>query len=940
MPDDASRRPKLVLIDGHALAYRAFHALSEQGLSTSSGEPTGGIFGFTQMLLNVLRDEKPDYIAVTWDAGLSGRKEAFDQYKANRVSMPSDLGRQIDRIREILDAFRIRSLQVPGYEADDLLGTLALKASEDDLDTLIVTGDSDTFQLVGPHVRILTTRGRFNETVIYDEAAIQARFGLAPAQLIDHKALKGDTSDNIPGVPGVGDKTATTLLQQYHTLEGILAHLDAVKPQRARENIGQMKDQLLLNKQLVTIGCDVPLDVDWEDVRYRAYDEGRVTELFRELQFRSLMNRLPDRTAGAPALARGNQLGLFAEGNGETSSGETGSGESLGTYTLVDTPKKLKDLAERLKDAKALSIDTETTSQDAMRADLVGLSITGHTGEGYYLPLAHLEGRNLGLEEVQAALGSLLADPDLLKVAHNANYDLTLLWNHGFEVEGPLFDTMIAAWLLDPGRGAFGLKDQAWSRFGIEMTNITELIGKGRDQITMAEVPPDKVASYAGADVDITLRLSYLQEPELRDKEQWTLFQEVEMPLVPILTRMEMAGVLLDVDYLMELSTEFHQRLQVLESEIYDLAGYPFNIGSTQQLASILFDQLGLPPQKRTKTGYSTDVSVLEALRGQHPIIEKLMEHRQLAKLKSTYIDALPLLVNPRTGRVHTDFNQTGSATGRISSSNPNLQNIPIRTEEGRRIRRAFIAPPDHCLLTADYSQIELRILAAMSNEPTLIDAFARDEDIHARTAALLLNIPIEQVTPAQRRLAKTTNFGIIYGISGFGLAARTDLTTDEAIAFIKDYFSKLPRVEQLMDGFKKGARRDGYVSTLLGRRRYFPGLKSGARLNLAERQRMEREAINAPVQGTAADIVKLAMVRVDGDLRARGLHARMLLQVHDELVLEVPKGELDETVEIVREAMENAFELSVPLKVDVATGERWSEVEDVKSAQPAPTSK
>ncbi|MFN8482603.1 MAG: DNA polymerase I [Anaerolineae bacterium] len=924
MSDESTRRPRLILIDGHALAYRAFHALSESQLATSTGELTGGIFGFMQMLLVVLREHTPDYITVTWDAGLSGRREEFAEYKTNRVAMPSDLGRQIGRIREVLDAFRIKSVELGGYEADDLIGTLALRASEDGFETIIVTGDSDTFQLVGPHVSVLTTRGRFSETIIYDEAALQARFALAPAQLIDFKALKGDTSDNVPGVPGVGDKTATTLLQKYHTIEGILAHLGEVKPPKVRENIEREREQLLVNKKLITIQCDVPLDVAWDDLRYVQYDQERVTELFRELEFRSLLARLPDRAA---APAHGTQPGLF-----ETGGASGNEPPATGDYTLVSTPQALRELGQRLKSAAAISFDTETTSTDAMRAELVGLALSTEEGTGAYIPIYHHGADTIDIGDVIAALGPALADPAIPKIAHNANYDLMVLWNHGADVQGELFDTMIAAWLLDPGRQAYGLKDMAWNRLGVEMTNIEELIGKGKEQITMAEVHPERVTAYAGADVDMTLRLAHMQEKELHDKALWDLFRNVEMPLTPILTRMEQAGILLDADYLMELSREFHLRLQALEAEIYDLAGYPFNIGSTKQLASILFDQLGLPPQKRTSTGYSTDISVLEALRGQHPIIDKLVEHRQLAKLKSTYIDALPLLVHPRTGRVHTDFNQNGSATGRISSSNPNLQNIPIRTEEGRRIRRAFIAPPGHVLLTADYSQIELRILAAMSQEPTLLESFERGEDIHARTAALLFNIPIDQVTSAQRRIAKTTNFGIIYGISGFGLAARTDLTNEEARDFIQNYFAKLPQVAALQEEFKKTARREGYVSTLLGRRRYFPALKSGARITLAERQRLEREAINAPVQGTAADIVKIAMIRLDTALHEHRLAGRMLLQVHDELVLEVPKAELDETVAVVCDAMENAFALQVALKVDVAVGENWSEVEDIRS--------
>jgi len=911
---------KLVLIDGHALAYRAFHALPPD-LATSKGELTNAVYGFTSMLLNVLRDEKPDYIAVAFDVGKSFRHDEYEPYKAHRVKAPPEMTTQMDRIREIVRAFNIPIFEVEGYEADDVLGTLARQASQKGVETLIVTGDTDAFQLIGPEVKVLISRRRFSDTVIYDEESIRQRYGLEPRQLVDFKGLKGDASDNIPGVPGIGEVTAKALLQQFGTVEEAIAHLDEIPSKRAREALRAHQEEALLSKRLATIITDVPVTLDLEACRVGDYDRARVMALFRELEFKSLFDRLPEsrRPAQLPMFGREAAPGLQIEGE----------------YRTVNTEAALDQLAARLSEVRRFALDVETTSQDAMLADLVGIAIAPQEGEAYYIPVGHREGRQLPLHRVLDRLSPILQDPSIEKITHNGKYDLTVLARHGAWVNGPLFDTMVAAWLLEPSRRGFGLKELAWARLGAEMRPISDLIGKGKGQITMAQVPIASVAQYAGADVDMTLRLARLLEKELRDKALWDLFEDVEMPLVPILVEMEMAGVALDVGYLQELSRELHRRIMALERETHEMVGYSFNVGSTQQLSDALFIKLGLSAQgvPRTKSGhYSTSASVLERLRGQHPVIELILEHRQLSKLKSTYVDALPSLIHPETGRVHTSYNQTGTVTGRLSSSNPNLQNIPIRTEEGRRIRRAFIAQGGWRLLAADYSQVELRILAHISGDEGLLAAFHRGEDIHASTAATILGVPLSEVTPEMRRLAKTINFGLSYGMSGYGLAQRTGLSQEEANRFIESYFANYPKVKAYMERTKREAAEQGYVETLLHRRRYFPELQSKDRAHAALRRAAEREAINMPIQGTAADIIKMAMIRLHEALKKRGLKSRMILQVHDELVLEVPEAEMEAVIPIAREAMEGAFPLAAPLKVDLKVGRNWEEMEEAPS--------
>jgi DNA polymerase-1 len=932
---------KLILLDAHALVHRAYHAIDAR-LTSPKGEPTNATYGFTTTLLKVLNDTKPDYIAAAFDVGRTFRDDLYAAYKAQRPALPSDLAVQLARARDIVEALSIPAFGVEGYEADDVLGTLARQASERDIEVVIVTGDTDTFQLIGPKVRVWTFSRQFGEMVMYDEAAIRARYGLTPRQLIDFKALKGDPSDNIPGVAGIGEKTATKLLQQYGTLENIYAHLHEIDA-KVREKLIAGKAQAEQGKKLVTIVTDVPIQLDLNACRLGQMDRARVAALFRELGFRAaLLDRLP---GAAPIATQGE---LFTEER-ESARKDAKAREN---YQVVDNDAALEQLVARLHTARAFAFDVETTDTDALRAELVGIAIGLAEGEAYYIPLAD-EGRRtkdegqqqlafdttehaprntqytaLDSKTVFSKLAPIFADPSIAKYAHNAKYDVTVLVEAGIETRGLEFDTMIAANLVEPGT-SLKLKNLVREKFGVEMTEIESLIGKGKNQLAMSAVPIDQVARYACADADYTFRLVQVYQPLLTERGVEKLFREVEMPLVPVLVAMERAGVLLDVEFLAQLSRELTARLNELEKQITAHLGIPINIASPAQLADALFNRLKLPTAglPKTKSGQiSTAADVLESLRHAHPIVPLILEHRELSKLKSTYVDALPALVSPRTGRVHTDYNQTAVVTGRLSSSNPNLQNIPIRTELGRQVRRAFIAPRDCKLISADYSQVELRILAHVARDTALLDAFARGEDIHAATAARLFNVPLNQVTPEMRRLGKTINFGIVYGITDYGIAARTELSQSEARRLIDNYFAQYPGVKSYLEETKRHARERGYVQTLLGRRRYFPELRRGIS-DVSARNAAEREAINHPIQGSAADIIKIAMVRLHAELQARRLRAQMILQVHDELVLECPNDEVPSVVPLVRAVMENAYPLESKLKVDVAVGQNWDEM-------------
>jgi len=942
---------KLVLLDSHALIHRAYHAIPPN-LTSPNGEPTNATYGFTSTLLKVLSDLKPDCIAATFDVGPSFRREVFAEYKATRPKLADDLAVQLARARDVVEAFNIPQFGVEKFEADDLLGTLSRQASERDVDTIIVTGDSDTFQLIGPRVSVLTFARQFGETVLYDEAKIRERYGLEPHQLIDFKALKGDPSDNIPGVPGVGEKTATKLVQTYGSIEKLYAQLDSLDP-KLRDKFTTAKENLMRGVKLVTIVTDAPITLDLDACRVTQFDRERVLKFFREMGFRSLIDRLP-----SGAMTRATQ-GEMIESVPPAATQDSSPART--DYHLVNTDAALDALIAKLGSLKQFAFDVETTGTDSMRAELVGISIGVGQGEAYYIPvkaeggrqkdeskkanqqlqfeenpssfIPHAERSFLPLDHVLSKLKPVFENESIEKYAHNAKYDATVLAEAGADVRGIAFDTMVAANLVEPGGQSLGLKGLAFAKFGVEMTEIAELIGKGKKQITMAEVDPQKVSDYACADADYTYRLVEYYQPLLAEYDAEKLFREVEMPLVPVLMEIERTGVLLDMQALARMSQTLTARLGELEKEIYAYTG-EINVASPQQLGNALFTKLNLSSDKlpKTKTGQiSTAADVLESLRGEHPVIPFILEHRELSKLKGTYVDALPALVNSKTGRVHTDYNQTGVATGRVSSSNPNLQNIPIRTELGRQVRRAFIAASGYKLIDADYSQVELRILAHITRDPGLLEAFARGEDIHASTAARLFNVPLAQVTDEMRRLGKSINFGIAYGITDYGIANRTELSIQESRVLMENYFTQYARVKEYIDNTKREARERGYVQTLLGRRRYFPELQSTAKVHQQSRNSAEREAINMPIQGSAADIIKLAMIRLHGELHVRHLRARMILQVHDELVLECPEEEIARVAPLVREVMENAYPLASRLKVDVGVGPNWDAIQVVK---------
>ncbi len=936
----------LYLIDGHALAYRTYFALTRgttTSFTTRTGEPTAGVYGFTSVLLRLLEQEHPDYLAVAFDTGRTFRDELFPGYKGTRAKMPDDMIPQIERIRQLLDAFNIPRLEIDGYEADDVLGSVARRAVEQGFGVKIITGDRDLLQLVSDRILVSLPGKTISDGKDYRAEDVVAYLGVRPDQVVDFKALVGDASDNIPGVSGIGEKTAISLLRTYETLDGIYAHLDEI-PAGIRKKLEAGRESAYLSKKLATIVTDLDIQVNLEAARTEQFEPGRVEALFRELEFRSLLPRLlelekyygkiaPGSTLqAAPADAK--QLPLFGEKVevlGPPPS--TPASATIQTH-IVDSPESLQELANRLRDAKMISFDTETTATDQMRAELVGISFAVEEGHGYYVPVGHRPdlGPQLLLPVILEALREPLTNPRIPKIGHNLKYDFVLLARHGLRPAPLTFDSMIAEWLTNPTSRNLGLKNLAWVRLDTMMVQIEELIGKGKDQRTMAEVPISQVAPYAAADAEVVFRLRPVLMADLENCHATHLLDEIEMPLVPVLADMEMAGVALDTDFLKQMSAELSARLVDLESRVHQAVGEPFNLNSTQQLSAALFDRLKLAPPDRTRKTtsghYSTSADVLESLRGKHPVVDWILEYRELAKLKSTYVDALPQQVNPVTGRVHTSYHQTGAVTGRIASSDPNLQNIPVRTDLGAQVRKAFIASQGQILLSVDYSQVELRIVAHMSNDQAMLAAFRAGQDIHAATAAAIYGVPLHAVTKEQRRRAKGINFGMIYGISAFGLMRYTDLTLAESEDFMEAYFKQFPGVKSYLDEMRRKAAEQGYVETLLGRRRYFHGLKDQRDYNI--RSREEREAINAPVQGTAADIMKIAMTRVPGALAQAGLSGRMLLQVHDELVLECPVEEVSATAAVVKAVMENAYQLAVPLRTEARIGPNWGEMRPI----------
>ena len=926
----------LYLIDGHALAYRMYFALTAGGSSTrwqtSKGEPTAGSYGFARELFRIIEQEKPDYIAVAFDTGKTFRDKIFPAYKGTRAKMPDDLSPQIKRIREMIDAFNIPRLEMEGYEADDVLGSIARIVAEQGLGVKIITGDRDLLQLVNERTAVYLAGD--DQNYITDEDVIR-KLGVRPAQVVDYKALVGDKSDNIPGVAGIGEKTAISLIEKFQTLDNIYQNIDQVE-NRWRNKLEQNKENAFMSRELAQIKTDLNIKLDLEYAKAQEWDVSRLESFFKELEFRSLLKTL-DRLAGKDgstpaALGKpGEQMSMFANESSAIYMPAPTTGLNI-EVKVIDTSEKLADLVKELNKAKVISFDTETTSTEEMKAEIVGISLSIKEGEGYYIPIGHRAGTNLPLEQVISALKAPMTNPKIGKIAHNAKYDFIVLARHGLRVSPLTFDTMLAEFILNPASHNLGLKNLAFVKLGEEMTHIEDLIGKGKKQITMDEVVIESVAPYAVADADIPLRLMALQIDELKRVNGEKLLYEIDLPLTPVLADMEMTGISLDLPFFVETSKRLEKRMSEIEKQVFDSVGKPFNLNSTQQLSDILFNRLGLePPDRGNKTAsghFSTSAGVLDLLRGKHPVVDLVLEHRELSKLKSTYVDALQAALNSETGCVHTSYSQIGAVTGRLSSSDPNLQNIPIRTEEGRRLRHGFIAGKGNVLLSVDYSQIELRIVAHMAQDEGMLAAFRAGEDIHAATAAAIFGVKPDAVSKQMRRRAKSINFGLIYGMSVFGLTRYTDLTLAEAETFVKAYFQQFPGIKNYLDGIRKLAAQQGYVETLLGRRRYFPALQSKA--NVQVKNREEREAINAPVQGTAADIMKIAMLNIPSALNQAGLKAKMLLQVHDELVFECPKSELKETARVVQEVMENAFPLSIPLSTEARYGANWGETKSI----------
>ena len=919
------QKPLLILMDGNAMVHRAWHAIQQPLNVSRTGEDVHGAYGFLNTFLRALADWKPTHCAIAFDmSGPTFRHQEYDEYKAHRPPTPPELRAQFPHVRHIMEAFGIPIFERQGYEADDVIGTLCRQAEENGIDTLVLTGDTDELQLVSPMVRVLLSYGVQGRNV-YDVTAVRERYGgLGPEAVADIKALQGDTSDNIPGVPGIGAKTAIRLLIEFGSVEGIYDNLDQVGSAKTRESLRENRELALRGKFLTTIVRDVPLELDLEETRFWEYNRTEVVDTLSELEFFSIISRVPDPEAVDGAAVQAEMA--FGETDRETS------------YSVVDTPEALAALAKELDSPAGFAFATAATGDNPTTAELVGLSFSNAPGTGWYVPVGHDEGKQLALEEVLSSLRTLLESDAVPKAAHNANLATTMLARHDVDVSGLALDTILSAHVA--GRKALNLNALALHYLHIEPRPITELLGTGRKQKTMAQVSPSEAAEFVVTDADIPHQLHPILQKELEEKESSAVFRDVEMPLVPVLVRMQLNGVALDVPMLERMSVELGEQVAAIEAGMFDAVGHEFNINSSQQLGDVLFNELRLPTTKRTQKGYSTDASSLEGLKHKldqgeaedvdpkaRDLLDKVLEYRQLTKIKSTYVDSLPLLVNPDTGRIHTTYNQTGSATGRVSSDHPNVQNIPVRTELGRRVRQAFVAEnaPEWTLLAADYSQIELRILAHLSADPGLLDAFRTREDIHSATAASVYDVPIDEVTADMRRIAKIMNFGVVYGLSPFGISRQTGLSPDEGKAFIDTYFGKYPGIREYIESAKAQVRMEGYVKTVLGRRRYIPEIRSS---NFNVRSAGERMAINMPIQGTAADAIKIAMVRMQRRLDELKLRTMMIVQVHDELIFETPTDELEDVQGLVLEVMPTVLDLAVPLDVELKTGASWGEME------------
>ena len=902
---------RLFLIDGTALAYRSHFAFMRNPLFNDQGMNTSAVYGFTTAVFRLLDRESPDHFAIVFDSpGPTFRHEMYDQYKATREKMPNDMAAQLPYIDQVVDALGIPRVAMQGYEADDIIGTLAKRAEREGIECFMVSGDKDFMQLVTERVKIYNQFKKGVDVEVLDEEGVEESFGVPPDKVIDVLTLMGDSSDNIPGVQGIGPKTAVKLVKQFGSMEEVLKNADKIKNKRAREGVINFLEQAPASKTLVTIDTDVPLDVDADALTIGDADTDRVLQLFEELGFHSLMDRIQVKGEEKPV-----------------------------TYRTVQTEKEFRRLLDELRRCDEFAFDLETTSLNPLDAEIVGFSFAAQPHVAWYVPawpekpiLAAKDlfsGGARQLDLILAELKPILEDDRIRKGGQNAKYDILVLRNYDVHVRGLAFDTMVESYLLDPGQRQHNLDFLSVKHLNYQKIPTSDIIGKGKSQISMKEAPIEKVAQYACEDADITMRLHDLLRPQLTERGLDKLYREVELPLLSVLMKMEAQGVRVDLDILSEMSGRLALRADELVTQIHDLAGEEFNVNSPKQLGVVLFEklelhkQLGIQRVRKTKTGYSTSVQTLEAMRG-HPLIDGLLEYRSVAKLKNTYVDALPALVNERTGKIHTSFNQTVAATGRLSSSGPNLQNIPIRTPLGREIRRAFV-PEDESkvFLSADYSQIELRVLAHMSGDETLIDTFVNEEDVHRRTASLIFDVPFDEVTPELRNRSKAINFGVIYGMGSQRLARETGITMDEAKAFIESYFDTYPRIREYRDRMIEQVRTEGYVETVLGRRRQIPEIHSR---NRGVEVAAERVAVNTPIQGSAADLIKVAMIRLDEGLAKAGSPAAIVLQVHDELLLEVAKEETANVKQLVRECMEGAMELRVPIRVDMGVGSNWLE--------------
>jgi DNA polymerase-1 len=922
-----SKKPILVLIDGSAVFHRGYHAVPH--LSTRDGLPTNATLGFANILLRILGELKPTYVIVTWDkSSKTFRKELYPEYKANRVKQPDDLYAQIPTTHEFVDAMNIPWIELDNYEADDIIGTLARQAEErGDLDIVIATGDKDQLQLVDKSTVVDMFNPRTPVPTRYDLAKMKEKYDLTPLQFIDYKALIGDPSDNIPGVLGIGDVGARKLLAAYKTLDGIYEHIDEITG-GIHDKLVANKEMAYLSRKLSVIVLDAPITLDLEPAKIGDYDRERVHELFRRLEFKSLLSKLPDQTQASSTAATGAGLTLFGEDN-EIPAKERAHLKDV-EYRTVTSLDELNKITRELEQQEVFAIDTETTSVDTMEARLVGISVSYTSGRAVYIPIGHSAGEQLTLEQVIQAFKPILENAAIGKTGHNIKYDYEVLSRHGIQLEGVVFDTMIAAFLLNSLGRSQSLDDLTYAELGFEMIPISELIGSGRDQITFDLVPIDVAATYAAEDADMSWRLYEILNARLKDHAEinsygWSmdrLARDIEWPIIPVLGTMELAGIGLDVPQLRDFGVKLTADITRIKEEVYKLAGEEFNLGSPAQLAQILYGRLGLPTAglKKGKTGYSTAAGELEKLRHAHPMVELIMQFREYDKLKNTYVDALPELVKS-DNRIHTSFNLTIAQTGRLSSTNPNLQNIPVRSDLGRQIRAAFIAPEGRTFISADYSQIELRVAAALSQDPAMLATFRAGQDLHVATAAELYGIPLADVTKDQRYAAKTINFGVLYGMSAHGLSVATDMDPKEAGEFIKRYFGVRPMLAQYIESTKQFGYDHEYTETFFGRRRPCSEIRSN---NFQIRSGAERMAVNVPIQGTAADIIKLAMVALAPKLP---VGAKLLLQIHDELIVEIDEKQANEVTELVRDTMENIIDIGVPLVVDTAIGSNWGEL-------------